>query len=121
MTWHIPNLQDALNAGTAAREDFQWRQLRGRSEQAQCACGAWRRPTMLTNVARLPGVVQNWACDGCLTHWERTGVDVDSNGPVADRKAWRLRVAAAMGAPDSVIEKVRGTRQPSPYGRIRKA
>lgn len=69
--------------------------------QCQCpSCGAWTWPFALVDVRALP-IPETWACDGCWTHWIRTGRIVD--GAALDKVKW----LELHGAPAAAINHIR--------------
>ena len=96
--WRPDSLQESLQDG----ESF----VRDRHGRYQCPnCSAFRSAAIIIDVRALP-IPEDWACDVCWTHWERTGRIVDGGDAIAaGRFEWRRRWVLAHGAPNSIIEK----------------
>ena len=73
----------------------------------QCPnCKVFRVAACILDVRQLP-MPEDWACDVCWTHWERTGRVVDGGAKIDTdaRFDWRLRWAIAHNAPQEIIDK----------------
>lgn len=71
-------------------------------------CGLFRPAVAIVDVRGLP-IAEDWACDACWTHWERTGRVIDGGLPMlrTDRFEWRRRWVVAHAAPAAIVQKFR--------------
>lgn len=138
MTWRPKTLQDALDVLDASEDrmalDSEEREvLRIQDRESlgvelhefasrkkvapvyRCTCGNARKAALIVDCRGLPGIAEDWACDGCWTRWERTGRDIDGAGAPTDRREWRERWVTAHEAPQEVVDKIRATRRPEAY------
>lgn len=78
-------------------------------------CGNYRGANLIVDVRALV-IPEEWACDGCWTHWQRIGRKIDNIGhDPEDRRAWIIRWAVAHGEPTSVIQGLSLLRKPDKY------
>ncbi len=71
----------------------------------QCPnCRVFRVAECIVDVRHLP-ITEDWACDVCWTHWQRTQRVVDGGGAISGRFDWRRRWVIAHGAPPEIVEK----------------
>lgn len=84
-------------------------------EVYKCECGAQVVAGRLTDV-RSMAYAQDFACDGCRTHWERTGIMKDGNElhPRSARE-WKARWLAAHQAPQKELDKLETLRPKGDY------
>ncbi len=109
--WRPATLQEALEA----REGLDLEET-GDGRYRCPNCRTARQACAIVDVRALP-IPEEWACDCCWTDWERHGRPVDGREAPADRRAWRARWAAALGAPAEVRAKIEATREAEAYRR----
>lgn len=118
MVAFVRSLEDALNEGDFAHGLQQVSRRGWPAARYRCPCGAVVEPGRLVDCRSLPSVGQPWACDGCISTWQREGRSVDGGPPPRDSKEWRIRWAQLHGAPQAVIDKLNAMREKEPYVHI---
>jgi len=95
--WRPNSLREDMSQGAGFPKD--------NGGRVQCPnCRSYRVPDCIVDVRSLP-IPEEWACDVCWTHWERTERVVDGGEKIAGRFDWRLRWVEAHGAPQSIVDK----------------
>ena len=111
----IRNLQQVIDAGEP--HGLTPILTRRRPVRYYCSCGALVPAGQLMDCRSTPTVGQPWACDGCISTWQREGIAKDGGGPPVDSKEWRIRWAQMHGAPQGVVDKLSAMRDKAPYRR----
>lgn len=90
---------DSLRESMSESSDFP----RDRHGRVQCPnCKTFRIPDIIIDVRKLP-IPEDWACDACWTHWQRTNRVIDGGPKIAGD--WSLRWVIAHGAPPDIVRK----------------
>lgn len=78
-------------------------------------CNSWKWAGLIVDVRAL-AIAEDWACDGCWTHWERTGRKIDTGElDPQDRREWRLRWAIAHEQSLETLQNISMTRGQEKY------
>lgn len=102
--WNPPTLQDALNNNEPI--PLAVKSVGQGKFKYKCDCGSWVFASVMIDVRKLtPPNGQEWACDGCWTHWERNQIKVTKAKKQKDAKAWRKEWIKAHGAPADIVAK----------------
>ena len=97
--WRPDSLKESLTEGASFVQD--------RHGRYQCPnCRVFRNPAVIIDVRHLP-IPEDWACDACWSHWERTGRVIDGRDAISehDKFDWRRRWLIAHNAPTEIRDK----------------
>lgn len=75
-------------------------------DKVRCDCGQIVHQWVLVDVRSIPGISQDWACDGCRSHMQRHKHQISDQAPTS-RKEWLTHFLGALGAPEEAIEASR--------------
>jgi len=104
--WRPDSLQESLAEGASF--------VRDRHDRYQCPnCRSFRAAAIIIDVRALP-IPEDWACDVCWTHWERTDRVIDGGGAITKDFEWRRRWVTVHGAPANIVNKFRDLALASP-------
>lgn len=101
MAWRPNTLLEFLESGNDSPLPI----VRGKY---QCTCGSLCIPAQIVDTRAIPGITQDWSCDGCWTKWQRTGTVIDGGNPHHSKREWLLRWVKAHNAPQEVLDKIEG-------------
>ena len=107
-TWHPPTLQKELDSTPDFAHGLSIiNPIKGSDEfKVECQCGCWCWPFQMIDVRSVAGIAADFACDGCMTKFERNLDDVDGTGKSKTKEEFRKKLLTIFNAPQAMIDKV---------------
>lgn len=86
------------------------------SKRVSCErCGRFVWDWVLQDMRQLPGLAEDWLCDGCRSHMQRHKIPVDGGESPATQAEWRTRLMEAHGAPEASLKASRAMHGNRPH------